>query len=161
MLQTVYAGVDTFTSDQLNSIWMIAQQCPQYGGVAVYRARALLNRIMDSIIYFPDTCAGAYSGFRREQPVAKVLNQSGYFSAYPNPANDNLVITFRNTVNQNSQTVLTITDLIGRTLETVLLTGDNGKTVLNTQNFDQGVYLLNWTDNSGISYERKIVILHK
>lgn len=50
-LSTVGKEVDSFTVDQTNTLFYIANQCPMVGGNAVYKARSLYRLINDTIVF--------------------------------------------------------------------------------------------------------------
>ena len=80
-LELFINGQDTLTSGQLDTMLLIAYQCPYAGGEAVYQARAFLSEdyeFNDSLL-----CDTTYQPYARK-PVAPDLA----FTAYPNPGKD-------------------------------------------------------------------------
>lgn len=72
--------------------------------------------------------------------------------AYPNPANNNLTITAAEATN------VTITDITGKTIATSKI--NDGKIVLNTENYINGVYFYTLFNNSTKLGVGKFTIAH-
>ena len=83
-LSTVGKDVDTFTVDQTNTLFYIANQCPMVGGNSVYRARSLY-RLIDDEQQFDDPMLCLQHGIIVKSLVAREVNTMG---VVPNPARD-------------------------------------------------------------------------
>ncbi|MBK9598607.1 MAG: hypothetical protein IPO60_09915 [Flavobacteriales bacterium] len=83
-LSTVGKDVDTFTVDQSNTLFYIANQCPMVGGNSVYRARSLY-RLIDDEQQFDDPQLCLQHGIIVKSLVARETNTIG---VVPNPARD-------------------------------------------------------------------------
>ncbi|MBK6894670.1 MAG: hypothetical protein IPH00_16465 [Flavobacteriales bacterium] len=83
-LSTVGKEVDTFTVDQTNTLFFIANQCPMVGGNSVYRARSLY-RLIDDEQQFDDPQLCLQHGIIVKSLVARETNTIG---VVPNPARD-------------------------------------------------------------------------
>ncbi len=83
-LSTVGKDVDTFTVDQTNTLFYIANQCPMVGGNSVYRARSLY-RLIDDEQQFDDPQLCLQHGIIVKSLVARETNTIG---VVPNPARD-------------------------------------------------------------------------
>jgi len=67
----------------------VAEQCPAYGGLAVYRARTLIELLNDSM-EFTGECIESNSS-RSSSIKAKIAEDIG-FTIIPNPASNDIVI---------------------------------------------------------------------
>ena len=83
-LSTVGKDVDTFTVDQTNTLFYIANQCPMVGGNSVYRARSLY-RLIDDEQQFDDPMLCLQHGIIVKSLVAREMNIIG---VVPNPTRD-------------------------------------------------------------------------
>ncbi|HQY04406.1 MAG TPA: hypothetical protein PLC10_15935, partial [Flavobacteriales bacterium] len=72
-LSTVGKEVDTFTVDQTNTLFFIANQCPMVGGNSVYRARSLY-RLIDDEQQFDDPQLCLQHGIIVKSLVARETN---------------------------------------------------------------------------------------
>lgn len=163
LLKTMLLGVDTFTNSQIEDLWNIAHQCPKYGGLSVYNARAMLGYALDTIIDYPDTCT-INPSYRLEQKHSKTIgdenNNSGYFKVYPNPSNNLLLIKYMNSGDEKGATRMKVTDIIGREIKSLTLEELSGKTQMSVTDFREGIYFVTWMDNKGIKYQQKVIIIH-
>ena len=83
-LSTVGKDVDTFTVDQTNTLFYIANQCPMVGGNSVYLARSLY-RLIDDEQQFDDPMLCLQHGIIVKSLVARETNTIG---VVPNPTRD-------------------------------------------------------------------------
>jgi hypothetical protein len=83
-LSTVGKDVDTFTVDQTNTLFYIANQCPMVGGNSVYLARSLY-RLIDDEQQFDDPMLCLQHGIIVKSLVAREMNIIG---VVPNPTRD-------------------------------------------------------------------------
>ena len=83
-LSTVGKDVDTFTVDQTNTLFYIANQCPMVGGNSVYRARSIY-RLIDDEQQFDDPMLCLQHGIIVKSLVAREMNIIG---VVPNPTRD-------------------------------------------------------------------------
>ncbi|MBK6894731.1 MAG: hypothetical protein IPH00_16775 [Flavobacteriales bacterium] len=84
-LSTVGKDVDTFTVDQTNTLFYIANQCPMVGGNAVYRARSLY-RLIDDEQQFDDPQLCLQHGIIVKRLVP--AQEADTIGVVPNPARD-------------------------------------------------------------------------
>jgi hypothetical protein len=121
-LETAIAGIDTFTTGQLDTIMSLAVQCPYLAGDAVYMARALYAQY-DNTIYFDDLaiCTPPSGRFERalrapnntsSDTSAKAVTSTDYIIVYPNPAKNTLKIFYSSET--NSTIMIELTDLMGQ-----------------------------------------------
>lgn len=154
--QTVYGiyinyilADSTLDSALLADLQTIASQCSSTGGAAVYTARGLLAGIYstpyDSLysFYYDDSSlcvADTTEAFRMKiatpQPVPAVI--SGFVTAYPNPAKDQITFVYQYTGADNA--TLDVYDVLGTKMGEYILKAAKGQYVLGLTNFSNGVY---------------------
>jgi len=120
------AEADTSATDTLE---IIAAQCPLLGGNAVYRARTLLALMTGELVSYNDSliCAEIES-FSRHGLPAEIAAQVQELSIYPNPANKEVKVSWRQPVRQSGS--LTLYDLHGRkVLGLILGEGEATRTI--------------------------------
>lgn len=76
------------------------------------------------------------------------------FSVYPNPANDFVVVSAENILNNAS---ISIFDITGKTIQTSVLV--NGKTQLDISNLNAGIYFYAIRNDKDILETKKLVVL--
>ena len=153
-LETAIAGIDTFTTGQLDTIMSLAVQCPYLAGDAVYMARSLYAQY-DNTIYFDDLaiCTPPSDRFDRALRVpnnalpdtsAKTSALTDYIIVYPNPAKNNLKVFY----SSESSTPVTfeLTDLMGQPIISKPVTGMT-TIELDISNIASGLYL--WRGRNG------------
>lgn len=87
-LSTVAKGIDEFTTDQINDLFNMANQCPLIGGNAVYRARAIYALIDNEQDFDdPSLCLPFGIIVRNVEQVATTG-----FTVMPNPAQDEVAL---------------------------------------------------------------------
>ena len=101
-INTVIAGIDTFSSAQINTIESLAAECPFWAGDAVYMARSLYTMI-DNTVFFNDMvlCQPSFHGSERMMRVNKPtdtamvpINPLEFVHLYPNPAKEVINLSF-------------------------------------------------------------------
>jgi hypothetical protein len=132
----------------------IAQQCPYYGGEAVYRARAALELINDSLVYNDDVNCLLYGIYRNAQQAAAENNDLAIL-VKPNPAND--YINVRVVCEETDLFYAEIRDALGQIIYTDKLKC-NKENRINTKHFKPGIYTLLVKAKEG-NRTYKIVIL--
>lgn len=126
-----YTNIGTFYSQLLN----IAEQCPYYGGEAVYRARAMLEVVNDSLTYNDEASCLLYGIYREGKNGG---NNNFKIIVKPNPANNYVMV---NVSCSEEEFTAEIINSIG---QSVL----NSKLQCNTENriklssLQQGVYTI-------------------
>lgn len=82
------------------------------------------------------------------------------FNVYPNPAHDNLMIKFSEGV--FDMKVLTIFDIYGKLIysERISLSVNNKDVLVPTLNYPQGTYIIQLTDQAGVSSSKLFNVIH-
>ena len=89
-LQTLAVDNDEFTSTQLTTLFDIASQCPQDGGIAVHKARALYASADAEESFSDEGCESSEDNLRKGS-FAEVERE---IILSPNPARESLTIKF-------------------------------------------------------------------
>ncbi|MBE7510758.1 MAG: T9SS type A sorting domain-containing protein [Bacteroidia bacterium] len=113
----------------------LAEQCPYYGGEAVYRARAVLELVNDSLVYNDDATCLMYGIYRTDVIDTTLTNEK--IEVKPNPANTFVKIKVSCLENENFN--VNISNAIGQAVIETTLQCNNEK-VINTTNLQQGIY---------------------
>ncbi|MBK8967164.1 MAG: T9SS type A sorting domain-containing protein [Lewinellaceae bacterium] len=150
------AGViDTFTNTEKAYIISLAEECPQFEGAGVYKARLLRGHLVDStfIGYNESQCLQTEEG----RPTSSWNNDSkhGQIRVYPNPATDKIWIQFSNTPDKES--LLILRDHTGRNILSKKIEYGS-ETSLNIAGIPSGIYMLSWYSNDSLSGAEKVII---
>jgi len=79
--------------------------------------------------------------------------KSGDLQLFPNPAQDQMTINWKNSAPQN----LSISDVLGRTLRTINLPEGMDRAEISLMGLAPGTYFLFWADNAGRKYSKRFV----
>ncbi len=157
-LDNIYISLMNGTASdsmQIQILEAIALQCPQQGGLAVYRARVLLNVLYDDVRYWEDNCASSARMATPEEPNAMV-NGNGNVVLYPNPSNGFMTLAYN--LSSERQGEFVIYDLLGNTIaKTNLAKGMNEKQIDLTA-LASGIYYYRVTVGGIVIKNDKIVI---
>lgn len=102
----------------------IANQCPVYGGTAVFEAQAIYTNINPEFVF--DNNKKCKQAFAARHGINSLVN-SYSLSLYPNPATNYITLGYVLPVNE--KVTVSIYDGLGRTVKTVQLKG--------TENFNE------------------------
>jgi hypothetical protein len=142
---------------QLQMLEDIAAQCPQQGGIAVYRARVLLNVLNDNIRDWEDNCASAARTSNPQQTATNSLPVSLDIYLLPNPNDGNMTLSY--SLPQDQQGQFVIYDVLGNTIaQTTLENGIHQKQIDLTQ-LAAGIYYYKVSFNNSIIKNDKIIIV--
>lgn len=157
--RTYGRGIDTLSAQDIALLQSIIHICPQAGGPAVYRARALYITVNDTIEYHDSLVCMQANFFREaqqqwEQKVTlKVSNEKISLQVFPNPFTG--ILHWR-IIGEHTDGVITIKDMMGKNIinESVATSKKEGS--INLSDLTQGVYILQYTDKELIT-TKKIV----
>lgn len=162
----------TLNSDELDSLYIIAEQCPKEGGMPVLIARSLLPTCMlstisdGSITCYPIipidtsyTILDISSPFSEDEPGLNILGEKdesqtfhGQIDLVPNPTSEdfNIVCSY------SGQFHIAILDLMGKKyVDESIYIGNN----ISTANLNSGLYFVQITLANGISETRRLLIV--
>ncbi len=143
-------------SMQLQTLEGIANQCPQQGGLAVYRARVLLNVLYDDVRYWEDNCASsARTGNPEQTENIVIANES--ITLYPNPNDGNMTLSYNLPDEQQGQFV--IYDVIGNTVAKTTLENGLHQKQIDLSQLASGIYYYQVTFEGVIIKNDKIIIV--
>lgn len=95
-LAAIGKDVDTFTADQTDDLFAVANQCPMIGGNAVFKARSLYW-LFDDSYDFDDASLCLPYGIIVKRLVESEPNA---FSVVPNPASDEAILVIAKPLNE-------------------------------------------------------------
>ncbi len=140
--------------DDMNDLLAVAIQCPQIGGMSVYKARGFLPICVRS--EYEEIFGQCFPDSQIEERLIKkdlqdMENKAQKIKIYPNPASKNIYISHRN----NGNGVVKLIDSIGRLCFTKEISGNNIEIEID---LPKGLYFLsiNW-DNGNIDREQLVV----
>ena len=140
-------------NEYYNELLSIAEQCPYYGGEAVYRARAILELMDETIIYNDDANCLLYGYYRKSKTT--LTNNEQIVSVKPNPANNYVEISVSCSTNESYK--INIIDVFGKTIYSSSLLCNNSKKI-NTTGLAQGVYNISIVTSTGNSFYKLAII---
>lgn len=159
-------GIDSLTQEDYGNIAMLALQCPLVGGTAVYKARMLYSIYQPSISYDDlEICnnAGLYKGGKGlfDDENALLAQQSVDFysnslKVYPNPTSG--LLTLEYSIANTDKAEVVITDVFGKLVKRVLLTG-NKKSTVDIGALPAAVYFYRYLVNNATENTGKIVLI--
>jgi len=146
-------AIDSLQYQMLESI---AMQCPQQGGIAVYRARALLEVIDDNIRQWDDNCSSS-SRLASGSPSENSSGQTPDVFLYPNPNDGNMTLSY--ILPEHQQGKLVVYDLMGNVVSTTTLASGSQQQSINLSQLSSGVYYYQVTYGDMIIKNDKIIIV--
>lgn len=158
-LDNIYIALmsgEQFDSIQIQMLEEIAIQCPQQGGLAVYRARVLLNVLYDDVRYWDDNCVSTARTGNAEE-INTALISSGNISIYPNPNDGNMTLINNLPAEQEGEFV--IYDVMGNTVAKTTLEKGMNKKQIDLSEVASGIYYYRVTINGIEIKNDKIVIV--
>ncbi|MEN0004389.1 MAG: T9SS type A sorting domain-containing protein, partial [Bacteroidota bacterium] len=129
------------STSSLARLQAIAYQCPFEGGLAVYRAQALLRRITNKAIEFPDNFDCLSNNSIQGMANGAFTNtSSNTIQVFPNPSTHEATVSWSIPIQQQGQLVLY--DMIGKPIEQIPLEIGMEQQRFSVQNLPSGIYLL-------------------
>lgn len=137
-LNTVAKGIAQLDNNQFNRIGSVAFQCPDQGGKAVYRARALYN--LNVPFHFDDgqICANGGGNAGKNPQFLKVAETG--FGLFPNPANTVLSIKLEGDVTGKETAEVAFYSMTGELVKQQQFTGMGRTIEMNIGDIANGVY---------------------
>jgi len=154
-LETIAKEIYHFTQSQINALTVVARQCPVEGGNAVFKARALLALINNTLNYDDrDICNRVGIELKQGQPD---LN-GGNIKLYPNPANSKVKVVYL--ANEDFSYSFTIYNSIGQIILIKKLNSDSSYFEFDSSAINQGVYYYCYIGTDGLNENGKLIIIH-
>jgi Secretion system C-terminal sorting domain len=134
----------------------IAQQCPSSGGEAVFRARNIIQKVNDSLIYDDAGVCAQLGIYRKKQ---KLINQAAIssFVLIPNPAQHQTQLIFNQP--PNSKYIIQIINGEGKVIENKMVNNHLSSLILNTELLSNGLYTVNIIRQNGEFESEKLLII--
>lgn len=130
-----------------------ANQCPLAGGVAVYRARAMLFLINGYAVYNDKVTCNA-QGIQMRQAKQEV---NAAFSLFPNPTNNTVTVTY--TLPKDCQAKLEILDIFGKLILSQNISTESKSLHLSTENLAAGTYTVTVNCADAILNKQRLIII--
>ena len=132
-----------------NTLYAIATQCPLTGGLAVFKARAILKELNPNIFYDDAfTCIQSGVVYRKKETIEQ------HCTLYPNPTSGNVTVSY----SIPSSATLIITDAIGRILLHKQIDSQSTSLTIDLSKFQTGLYFYRIANDSDVRYNGKIIL---
>jgi len=142
--------------NRFSELWTIANQCPFVGGVAVFKARAMIAMINDSVEYFDDNVC-LQSGIYREQENILENPKIHEIEIIPNPAN----YYFEVILNNHNEGICNIT--VANAMNKIVISDkfncDDKKFNVNSSHLAPGAYYVTVRIDSSVTLSKKLIII--
>ncbi|MBX2890694.1 MAG: T9SS type A sorting domain-containing protein [Saprospiraceae bacterium] len=146
--------IDTFTSTQRDQIGTLAEECPQFYGAGVYKARFLREQIEGfSRHYFENHCVGEEERLALSQEDA----EGQAFVVLPNPASDR--VSVRLPQNYPHVASIEVRSLDGLALSTQKCRVGGREQTIDVSAIQPGVYWLTLRSENAVLLSAKLVII--
>jgi hypothetical protein len=152
-LNTIAVNNTDFSGSEATTLQSIAAQCPLIGGPAVYRARAIYEKIQHIEYNDVATCLSQGISYRKPKPTANI-SATNQFSLRPNPANDFVTINSIELITEPIK--VEIVDLLGKTVTLANLLAGQKSVDIPTSSLTAGVYTCRLSNGIAL----KLVIVH-
>lgn len=146
--RTYGSGSDTLRAQDIALLESIIHICPQAGGPAVYRARALYMTVNDTMVYNDSLICRQANYFRDSQEQweqkAEIKTKKDNLSIYlyPNPAKDKLKVLIDG---DNDAGIIKIYNLTGALVAEFNITKNTSNKDLDISILLEGYYLIHFT----------------
>jgi hypothetical protein len=140
------------SSEDIDTLTSIADQCPLDGGDAVIRARAILNTLDTTYFNAGASCTNV-TELRSSRKSTK--NSKLDLNVYPNPNEGLFNLSITGLKESNSNSTITISDLNGKV---VYLREFKEKIIPISINLSNGVYFVKFVSDSGDQIVKKIFV---
>ncbi|HMQ90262.1 MAG TPA: PKD domain-containing protein [Flavilitoribacter sp.] len=150
------AGLDSLDQNELDSLEIIANQCPLAGGNAVYKARAILGAAIGQVVVYDDE-QNCYGSAKQVSANIKKPVLAESLQVVPNPSKEEVTVSW--TAASELKGMLVITDLNGKAWLTKSLTPGERTVTLSVNNFPPGIYLTSVKLNGNRPLIVKLVII--
>ncbi len=137
-LNTVAKGVFEFSNTQQETLKAIASQCPVKGGMAVFKARSLLNMTED----FTESDELCLEDLReREDSSEPGIKRSKDFMIFPNPGNGQVTLFLPKSIGSEENGEVRFFNLTGVEIMKKSLPKDIRSLQLDVSGFPEGIYI--------------------
>lgn len=160
-LATIAKGIFEFDVDQIQSLDLIARQCPLEGGIAVYKARSMVT-FFTKVNYVALQACGTTENIARIEKVLADVDILDLFlpkeaKIYPNPANKEITIEWEQKADQKANRTVLIVNSLGQKIYQGQL-NERIRTI-NTEKWASGFYTCQFIEGASIIHTKKIIIV--
>jgi hypothetical protein len=149
---------------QISTLVEIAKKCPFKYGDAVFEARGMLAMTGDKTEYI-NSCETSYNDDNtrnsgNSETLVSPVNDNEIardIKIYPNPANNSITVEYSFNNTQKGQ--IEVYNLTGRKIVSQLLNGNENRVILNTNNWESGIYTYKIIVDNNIVMINKLTIL--
>jgi hypothetical protein len=153
-LNTIASGIYTFDSLQQATLDSIAYQCPLTGGMAVFRARAILEGLTGEAFDDEVLCAEGQQGLMTPPGVNTIPFKT--IVAYPNPAQNAVTVRFAHKIDRGQQ--MALLSPLGQTIRVYDLPEGDIQFNMDISGMPQGIYYLKVFGNGQETEIIKLVV---
>ncbi|MCC7532399.1 MAG: T9SS type A sorting domain-containing protein, partial [Bacteroidia bacterium] len=156
--RTYGRGIDTLKVQDINLLESIIHICPQAGGPAVFRARALYQTVNDTVIYNDSLVCRDINYYREIQEQweqkAEIKSNKEKFSLYlfPNPVSNQLSIMF----SEETSGEIKIIDAMGKLIRLEEIKQQTKQKIIEVRNLPAGLYFIQFS-NSKLTSLKKFI----
>ncbi len=160
-------GLDTLTNNDIEILENIIHICPQAGGSAVYKARALYATVNDSIVYEDSTVCSQIGYYRtiKDEIETKIIEakkeislsdkstENVSFSLFPNPVKDKLTVKINGEIETG---IVKIIDALGKTIFQQDIKKNQKEIFIDANSISDGYYILQIATSNYIGNQKFI-----
>ncbi len=147
----------TLSLSQLGTLRTLANKCPDWDGVGVYEARAILSRFDPPGTEYSDSCntRDEHSVHKKTKTTQTVSQPT--FSLYPNPNNGNFTLEYD--LGEGILGKVVLYNTIGEQVGEYQLNGSKGKLNISNPELSNGVYIWKLYSNAQIIKFGKVIVI--
>jgi hypothetical protein len=147
----------TLSPSQLATLRTLANKCPDWDGVGVYEARAILSRFDPPGTEYSDSCnTRDEHSVHRKTKTTQTVSQPA-FSLYPNPNNGNFTLEYD--LGEGILGRVVLYNTIGEQVGEYQLNGSAGKLSIYNPELSNGVYIWKLYSNAQIIKFGKVIVI--
>ena len=144
-------------SSNFAALFAIAQQCPYSGGPAVYQARALLEKINDTLEYYDDAICLQSGIYRLMTTDVNSIAVAYDYKLIPNPASQQVTVALNFT---NEEAVhFEIRNVLGAKINEFAIDKGIKSIVISVNNYDQGIYFIRMRKDGLTLNTKKLIVI--
>ena len=158
-LQTIAKGIFNFKDEHKALLYDIAKQCPYIGGTAVFRARNMLIGHLSDYVFDDNECDNDAQLFIGNGGVENNYTENSTFKVFPNPAQNEVSITFEKSETTVYQAV-SVYNIHGQKVLQMDISDELNTHKFSTRQLLQGVYYLKVLDDTEETiFSEKLIII--
>ena len=136
----------------------IAKQCPNMGGNAVFEARTILKGLTETEGIYETVCDYLHpQAVNKKSTATEASSNTIEFQVYPNPARDQITLVVKG--NETTPDWVRIHNLNGQLVLKRNWTQDSQEEIINTSDFEAGIYFITIGNETTTLHHQKLIIL--